>query len=125
MKIKIVIWSYKKNYSIYADDVTGEFTFGLETKAEGAKTFVKQAIDIVKGWPDRLEDLSRVDGISYKIAYEDESEARQLVGANKTPENFTSLMYLINKNEPNNHQFLSKERERMKEIEKILETLEL
>ncbi len=120
MKIKIVIWSREKTYSIYADDKTNEFTFGLESKKDGVKTFVRQAIDIVKDWPDRMEDTNMMDGICYKIAYENENGSRQIVGSNKVPETFSSLLYLIKKNEINNENFLLEEEKRKKEIAELL-----
>ena len=116
MKIKIVIWSREKTYSIYADDKTNEFTFGLESKKDGVKTFVRQAIDIVKDWPDRMEDTNMMDGICYKIAYENENGSRQIVGSNKVPETFSSLLYLIKKNEINNENFLLEEEKHKKEL---------
>ena len=125
MKIKIVIWSPTKNYSVYADESTNEFTFGLQNKSNGTQTFVKQAIQIVKDWPDRLEDLDKLDGISYKIAYEDENGARQLIGSNKVPENFSTLMYLLQKNEPNNNRFLAEEEYRKRMIAESLDSLNL
>lgn len=125
MKIKIVIWSPQKNYSIYADEETGEFTFGLETKNEGVQTFVRQAIQIVKEWPDSVEDLNKTDGISYKIAYEDESGARQIVGSNKTPETFPTLMYLIERNRPNNKDFLAREEIRKRELLNTMISLDM
>ena len=125
MKIKIVIWSPQKNYSIYADEETGDFTFGLETKKEGVQTFVRQAIQIVKEWPDSVEDLNKTDGISYKIAYEDAEETRQLVGSNKTPETFPTLMYLIEKNRPNNKKFLAREEIRKREILNTMISLDM
>lgn len=125
MKIKIVIWSPQKNYSIYADEETGDFTFGLETKKEGVQTFVRQAIQIVKEWPDVLEDKDKIDGICYKIAYEDAEETRQLVGSNKTPETFPTLMYLIEKNRPNNKDFLAREEIRKREILNTMISLDM
>lgn len=125
MKIKIVIWSTTTNYSVYADDTTNEFTFGLQKKSSGAQSFVKQAIQIVKDWPDRVEDLDKLDGISYKIAYEDENGARQLIGSNKVPENFSTLMYLLQKNEPNNNRFLAEEEYRKRMIAESLNSLNL
>ncbi|MBE5738896.1 MAG: hypothetical protein E7354_04140 [Clostridiales bacterium] len=123
MKIKIAIWGTKQNYSIYADDTTNEFTFGLEKKTDGVQTFVRQAIDIVKAWPDRVEDNKIVDGVKYKIAYEDETGARQLVGANATPETFSTLMYLIHKHEPHNEKFLLQEEMQKKMIADQLSAL--
>jgi len=125
MKIKIIIWSPTKNYSVYADDTTNEFTFGLQKKSNGAQAFVKQAIQIVKDWPDRVEDLNKLDGISYKIVYEDENGVRQLIGSNKVPESFTTLMYLLQKNEPNNLRFLAEEEQRKRLISESLDSLNL
>lgn len=125
MKIKIVIWSRTFNYSVYADESTNEFTFGLQKKSSGTQAFVKHAIQIVKDWPDRLEDLDIFDGISYKIAYEDENGARQLIGSNKVPENFSTLMYLLQKNEPNNNRFLAEEEHRKRMIAESLDSLNL
>ena len=123
MKIKIVIWSQTSNYSVYADDATNEFTYGLHKKNDGTQTFIKQAIQIVKDWPDRIEDLEKLDGISYKIAYEDEKGSRQLIGSNKVPENFSTLIYLLQKNEPNNNRFLAEEEHRKRMIAESLDSL--
>lgn len=125
MKIKIVIWSPTKHYSIYADDSTNDFTFGLQKQPNGSQTFTKQAIQIVKEWPDKVEDLNKFDGISYKIAYVDEKNSRQLIGSNKVPETFSTLMYLIQKFEPNNQRFLAEEEQRKKTIVETLDSLSL
>ena len=100
MKIKIRIWTMSKQYSIFADDQTKEFTIGLHNIKKGVEDFVREAIQIVKDWPDRLENLEVMDGISYKIAYDNGMTTRELVGMNQVPKNFVELMSLIEKKDP-------------------------
>lgn len=125
MKIRIVIWSTTKNYSVFADDSTNEITFGLQKKNEGAQTFVRQAIQIVKDWPDQVEDKNILDGISYKIAYDDGNVVRQLIGNNKVPEGFSTLLYLIQRNEPNNLLFLAKEEQEIRKASEAWDFLRM
>ena len=73
-------------------------------------------------------DASDPDAISFTLSnhtYEDENGARQLIGSNKVPENFSTLMYLLQKNEPNNIRFLAKEEQRRRMIAESLDSLNL
>ncbi len=123
MRVKIVIWGNARHYSIYADDVTQEYTYGLK-QAKLPPNFIKQVVGIVRDWPDVLEDKSMTDGIHYKIAYEEGSTSRQIIGSNKTPENFSTLMYIINKNSPDNAKFNLQEQRLRNDIAAAYDAIE-
>ena len=95
MKIRIVIFSPTKEWSVMADEKTGEFRIGFKRIEKGLNDFVRDSINIVKEWPDELEDLSVLDGTKYRIAYDDGNTCRQLIGVNKLPDNFYKLRELI------------------------------
>lgn len=99
MKIRIAIWSYGHTYSIYSDDTTQVFNYGTR-KVPFSKDFLNNAINIVKTFPDVVEDPNVFDGIKYKIAYDDNTVSRQVIGNNSTPKDWDKLMMLIDKHDP-------------------------
>ena len=99
MKIKIGIWTYSKIYSVYADDSTQDFSIGVQ-KLPFSQDFLTSAINVVKDWPDHIEDTNMRDGIIYKVTYNDGSVERTVTGNNKTPDNFNGLMRLVEKYTP-------------------------
>ena len=112
MKIKIAIWSMEKTYSVYADEQTNDFSIGMKRLEKGVDNFVKNAIEIVKDWPEEVYDDNMMDGISFQIAYEDESGCYVKIGRNKTPIGFNNLITLIRSHEPNNENFIFEEEQR-------------
>lgn len=109
MKIKIGIWSYLKNYSVYADEDTQSFIVGLQ-KLPFSIEFLKNSIEIVKDWPDHSENLEKVtDGVIFKVTYNDGVIERTMTGNNYTPKNFTKLMRLIDEHTPKSNEEQLKE----------------
>jgi len=95
MKIRIVIWSRTNGYSVHADDQTNDFTINESLNNVGVKDFVKKAINLVSKWKDSYVDKNAMDGINYKIVYNDGNIERNLIGSNATPDNFNELLQLI------------------------------
>ena len=118
-KIDIGIWTYSKIYSVYADTKTKEFIVG-EQELGFSKDFVKQAIAIVKNWPDHLENFNRRDGVIYKITYNDGHVERTVSGNNKTPDDFNKLMMLVANCYPKSCEELIREELKSRGIEDLL-----
>ena len=100
-------------YTIYADDVTKEFTFGLHKNLPGVEGFVRQAVQIVKYWPDLLSDVNVTDGINYVIAYDDGVVSREVQGVCRVPEDFGNLLKLIRKYNPDADLLIAEEQARI------------
>ena len=106
MRIKIGIWTYTSVISADADGETKTFSVNGNT-VPFSQEFLEKSVALVKEWPDHVED-SLVDGVIYKISYNDGENSRTITGNNKTPDNFDKLVEMI-------HQFIPKTKE---EIEK-------
>lgn len=119
MKIDIGIWTYSKIYSVYADSKTKEFIVG-EQETSFSKDFLKQAIAIVRNWPDHLENFNRNDGVIYKITYNDGKIERTVSGNNKTPDDFNKLMSLVVSCYPKSRDELIREELKSRGLEEIL-----
>lgn len=120
MKLKINIWGVEETYSIYCNEETQDFTIG-EHQLPYSSEFMNRVINLIKDWPDDLEDNEKHDGIKYKIAYEVGKHQRVITANNKTPDNFYSLIYLINKYKPKTRKEVLDTEYRLYEIKKLLE----
>lgn len=118
MKIDIVITSYIKNYSIYANKKTKEFIIDGQ-KLPFSKDFFKRAINIVKKWPDLLEESGVTDGITYKIVYGKAKHEKVLLGNNDVPEDFYELITLIRKFYPKTRKELIEEEIELRGLEQF------
>lgn len=96
MKIDIGILTYSKILSVYVADDTQKFILDGQNISY-SQDFLEDAINIVKNWPDHIEDNEMRDGVVYKITYNDGNVERTVTGNNKTPENFSDLTRLINR----------------------------
>lgn len=99
MKIKIGIITDEKRYSIYADESTQDFSVGIQ-KLQFSKDFLNRAINIVKDWPDHVENHNVTDGVNFKVTYNDGIIERTITGVNETPDDFIELMSLIHEYSP-------------------------
>ena len=99
MKIKISISTPSKSYYVYADENDKQMMVN-DMRKPLSHAFLTMAIDVVKAWPEMLEDAQSHDLVKYQIIYTDNDVTRTLVGNHATPENFNELMMLINSQIP-------------------------
>ena len=99
MRFKMGVWTYSTVTSADINDETNEFSVN-GTKVPFSQGFLHDAINIVKNWPDHIEDNDKTDGVVYKITYNDGQQERTVTGNNKTPEDFELLMYMLNQHVP-------------------------
>lgn len=109
MKIKIGIWSMFEQISVLADDVTKEFNINQYSNVHGVEDFVRDAIAIVRDWPDLIEDKNMRDGVNYKIVYDDGNIVRELIGSHDVLDNYVELVDLIKRYNPDNEDYLAEE----------------
>ena len=120
MKIKIEIITSANSYVVFANTLTCElWVNGNHFQVADADGFIVSAIEIVKDWPDIIENPSVSDGIKYTIAYDDDNIERVIVGNNAAPKNFGMLMDLIRQINPE----IKLEREIKSEYNKVKKML--
>ena len=115
MRLRMAVWTYSGNTTLDIDSETKEFMIDGEN-VDYSQGFLVDAISLVKDWPDHLEDPEMHDGIAYKITYNDGKTERTVTGNNKTPSNFSLLMYMVNEYTPKTEEELEEEK-----IEQLIE----
>lgn len=101
MRVKIKIQSQLLRVEIDANSDTNTLLYDGEIVECDVVGFVDKAIDIMKDWPEKMIDFSILDGVEYKVTFDDGSG--DIINANgfgKTPENFEDLVKLIRKIKP-------------------------
>lgn len=101
MRVKIKIRSQLLLVEIDANSETNTLLYDGEIVECDVVGFVDKAIDIMKDWPEKMIDFSILDGVEYKVTFDDGlGNIRNAIGFGTTPENFEDLVKLIRKIKP-------------------------
>ena len=101
MRVKIKIRSQLLRVEIDANSETNTLLYDGEIVECDVVGFVDKAIDIMKDWTEKMIDFSILDGVEYRVTFDDGSgDIRNANGFGKTPENFEDLVKLIRKIKP-------------------------
>ena len=101
MRVKIRIISQTMNVEIDASSESNKLIFNGKDHKCNVSDFLERAIGIVRDWQERMEDYSILDGVEYRVTFDDgKGTIRDVSGYGKTPDNFGDLVMLIRETKP-------------------------
>jgi len=97
MKVKVYMQTLTESHILYVNDKKRDYVL-VDTKETNydAGIFIFTICDIVKDWPNKLEDKNILDGLEYRIIIKNKDKEREYILKNKFPENIYRLEMLIN-----------------------------
>lgn len=110
MRFQVVVWEREKVTSVFANDVTNDFTIGKNKIAENPRDFILRAISIAKTISQSNAESCDGDEIRFRIGYEVEGNIEFVEGCGYSRE-LSALMGLIKEFDPDEKEYrLYKER---------------
>ena len=119
MRFQVVVWEREKVTSVFANDITNDFTIGKNKMGVNPRDFIVRAINISKNITQQVEEHNESDGIKFRIMYETESGIKEFSGSGYSRE-VSALMGLIKEFDPNEKEYkLYKENIRQSIVKKL------
>lgn len=120
MRFQVVVWEREKVTSVFANDVTNDFTIGKNKASGNPQDFILRAIKIVKTITPQTKEVCDSDEIGFRIGYEIEGNIEFVEGSGYSRE-LSALMGLIKEFDPDEKEYrLYKERLKQSISEKPL-----
>jgi len=93
LKIKFSSMAEQKLYEL--DYMQNLFTFNGQIVDKDIRETYAEIMQVIKEWPECLENREVVDGLVCEISYREKGEDKKLFYNNKFPETFDNLLYIL------------------------------